>query len=252
MPVDGALVSKIENAALWAWPPRETAMLRGWLLRAGGGSSRRLNSAATLDFDGDDLHSAMGAVEQWYAARDVPACFHLTDMARPEELDAALAARGYGSLTPTHVMTTAISTIDGPRHDVELETRPTALVMNALADPHWTAEIRRDRAAVLARIRRPHVFCVATIDGAAMAAGFCVVEGDLAGIFSMRTQVTMRRRGLARSVLGRLAQWARGMGAETFYLQVEKDNAPAVGLYRSLGFTHAYGYHYRQMGEGKA
>ena len=42
------LVERIERAALWAWPPRETAHVDGWLLRAGspGGRTRRVDLGA--------------------------------------------------------------------------------------------------------------------------------------------------------------------------------------------------------------
>ena len=51
----------------------------------------------------------------------------------------------------------------------------------------------------------------------------------------------MRRR-LVQSAL----KWARQRGARFAWLQVEADNAPALGLYRSLGFDEIYRYHYRQ------
>ena len=255
--VQSQLIATIEKAALFAWPPVETAFFRGWLLRGGGGHSRRLNSAATLDFEGDDgddasLASAVAHVERWYGERGAPPCFHLCDRVRPQGLDPYLEARGYDRLTDTNVMLAAIDPHMVCRHAVELEGRATALAMNALCDPLWSSAVRAARAAVISRIARPIVIAVVTIDGAPRAGGLCVVDGELAGIFSVRSDPRFRRRGLARSVMARLAVWAHGMGARRFYLQVEDDNAPALGLYRSLGFATVYRYHYRQLGEGRA
>jgi ribosomal protein S18 acetylase RimI-like enzyme len=63
----------------------------------------------------------------------------------------------------------------------------------------------------------------------------------------MRTRLPFRKRGFARRVLERLAGWAAAAGAEGLYLQVEDDNAPALGLYGASGFERAYGYHYREL-----
>jgi GNAT superfamily N-acetyltransferase len=51
--------------------------------------------------------------------------------------------------------------------------------------------------------------------------------------------------GVARAVLGALAEWSREHGAGSLYLQVERDNAAARALYASLGFVRSHGYHFR-------
>jgi len=99
---------------------------------------------------------------------------------------------------------------------------------------------------LFARIEPTHRFALATVDGQSAAGGMCVLEGDLAGIFCMRTQPAFRRRGLAAAILGRLTEWARGAGAHRVYLQVEDHNAVALRLYRGVGFARVYGYHYRE------
>ena len=104
----------------------------------------------------------------------------------------------------------------------------------------------RARAALLARIRRPHCFGLVSLGGLPVAAGLCVVDGGLAGMFSVRTVVQERGRGLARMVVTGLGSWAARQGATTLYLQVEDDNGPAQALYRRFGPRRVYGYHYRR------
>mgnify|MGYP001233704378 CR=1 FL=1 len=246
--MDAELVRRIERAALWAWPPKETAVIAGWLLRAGGGNTRRVSSAQTHTFEaGADLDRAIPRVEAWYEARDLPPCFQLTDAAEPPGLDEALAARGYARMTPSTVLVGDLATLPTAEdHEVELLPRASQAVLNALADPLWSERTRRARAALLTRIRRPHRFGLVFVGPEPAAGGLCVAHGELAGVMAMRTQAPYRRRGLARRVLGALAGWAAAQGACTLYLQVEDANAPARALYEAFGLGRAYGYAYRE------
>ncbi|MFO1037542.1 MAG: GNAT family N-acetyltransferase [Geminicoccaceae bacterium] len=245
---DPDLIRRIERAALWAWPPRETRWLDGWLLRAGGAHSRRLNSVQTLEFASTwPLDRQVAEVEAWYADRGLPACFHLADGAQPDELASFLEAQGYSIRTPTHVATAPLPVPGSPvPRDalVDLHHRPIQSVTSALADPRWPDAIRRERAALYARIRPAHRFALATVGGEPAAAGLCVVQDGLAGIFAMRTQAPYRRRGLARHLLTLLAGWAAEAGAGTLYLQVEEGNEAALALYGAFGFERRYGYRY--------
>lgn len=245
--LDVELLRRIETAAIWAWPPLETRSIEGWLLCIGGAATRRLRSARTLDFTvGADVDRAIANVEVLLAARGWPACFHLADVVGPADLDQNLAARGYELVTPTSVMLAPAASGQPLDETVELHARATQPLMNAIADRHWSAETRAERVAIFGRIRRPHRFALVWVDGEPAAAGLCVRDGDLAGIFAMRTQERFRGRGLARRVLSRLIGWARNEGAGRIYLQVEDDNLPASALYRRFGFARLYGYHYRE------
>ena len=240
---------RLEAAALACWPPAETRRLDGWLLRASGGHTRRANSVQALVFAADtDLGRAIDRVEAWYRQRGLPPCFQVTDRAAPGALDAALAARRYARISPVSVLTRGTDGLAPPAGArVELDTRPTPRVMNAVCDPLWGAEPRRSRAELFARIRRPHAFATA-IDGQHPVAGaVCVVDRELAGLFSLRPAVAARGRGHARAVVGRLGAWARGMGAKTMFLQVEDDNAAMRGLLRALAVERRYGYWYREL-----
>lgn len=240
---------KLETAAMWAWPPKETRRVDGWLLRAADGHTRRANSVQALVFAADtDLSRAMDQVEAWYGARGLAACYQVTDYAAPARLDEALAARHYTRLPSVSILTGNLAALAPPNGvRIELNSRPTPRAMNALCDPHWPPDRRRAQAELFGRIRRPHSFGI-VIDGQQPVAGaLVVVDRDVAGIFSLRTAVPARGRGYARAVVQRLGSWARGMGAKQLYLQVEDDNAPALASLAPLGLKRQYGYWYREL-----
>lgn len=244
---DDGLLKRIEHAAIWAWPPAETRSIMGWILCWGGPSTRRLRSVRTLAFDATArLPRAIDEVELYWSKLGQPSCFHLTDLVAPTDLDATLEARGYALVTPTSVLVAQASQGVAADPTVELHTQASQAVMNAICDTRWSDAGRMERAAIFARIRRPHRFALAWVDGEPAAAGLCVRDGELAGIFAMRTQPRFARRGLAGRILARLAGWAADEGARQLYLQVEADNEPALAVYGKAGFQRIYGYHYRE------
>ncbi len=73
-------------------------------------------------------------------------------------------------------------------------------------------------------------------------------DAGACGLFCMATRRDARRRGLATAILGGLAEWARGAGATSLYLQVLPANAEAQALYARAGFTRSHGYVHRAQG----
>jgi ribosomal protein S18 acetylase RimI-like enzyme len=78
--------------------------------------------------------------------------------------------------------------------------------------------------------------------------GMSVCERGWAGLYSVATAAHYRRRGVGTEIVRSLAEWAAQHGATQLYLQVMKNNAPALALYEKLGFSHLYSYHYRTLG----
>jgi ribosomal protein S18 acetylase RimI-like enzyme len=238
-------IERIERASLWAWPPRELFYVSGWLLRASGTTSRRLNSAQTLQFEaGADVAKAIQRAEAWYLERDLPPRFQLTDRAQPAGLASLLQARGYRPVSPTSVMVRPLENLPPADPAIDVETRVRQAVANALFDPQTSEEERLARTEVYDRIKRPAGFAVRYFGEEPVAAGCCVIDGEIAVIHSMHTHYPFRRMGHGRAVLDRLLEWARAMDARIAVLQVRDDNEPARRLYAQAGFQRHYGYVY--------
>lgn len=241
-------IAALERIAARAWPAAEEARLGGWLLRAASGHTGRANSCWTLAAPDRPAAAAIEVVEAWYAARGLTPLFRTSDGATaPAGLADLLAARGYAPEMETVTMLGPLS----PQVD-------EAVSLSAASDEGFRAVLfgvhhrgdgdAQERLEVLSRIRSPVAFAKLPLDGQAAAVGVCAVEGEWAGLSAMRTLDSARRRGLARRVVGALHAFAAEAGATRGYLQVEAQNAPAIALYRSLGFAPAFSYRHWRRG----
>ena len=241
MDIDPRLLEPIADRA---WPAREAVALGGWRLNASDGWSLRINACWPLGDPGRPLDEAIEAVEAFYAARDLPSRFKLADGAvAPSNLAEHLTARGYQPTHETVVMTSAIRGLADEAVTLSASPDPAFEAVFAASAAGNLADAR-ERLDGLGRIPAPAFFGRLDIDGETAALGATAVDGDWAGVFGMRTLPGHRRKGLARRILGALLDMAEGQGARWAYLQVEADNAPAVALYRGLGFAPAYCYRY--------
>lgn len=245
--------SRILRAAMSAWPAERGIYRDGWYFRQSEDPTKRVNSVWPLAAkDCGSLDERIDAAETWYRDLGQSAIFQLTASSAPADLDRALERRGYGILDPSRVNRLELAYMPFDDHipagfQVELECRPTQLVMNALLPNSTPAQARLARARLFNAIGKPRAFAVVTMKGVPVAGGLAVVDEDLAGLFNMHTHTQSRRQGLARAVLGRLLRWSRNLGAKTAYLQIDNRNDAAIRLYAGHGFRHDFDYHYRRQ-----
>jgi ribosomal protein S18 acetylase RimI-like enzyme len=244
-------VHAIERAAFAAWPADEVVAEGGWRLRHLAGVTNRGNSVWPGPGSGGEraLEDRIVAVERFYAERGLPPRYQLSPIAAPATLDAELEGRGYERYAPVRVCTASADAVpDAAAASVEAE------VASSLAPDWWELSGERGRYDVaqreayrrlLQRIEERAGFAIARIGGRTAGVGLAVLGEGRAGIFSMRTDMELRRRGVGAAIVTAIARWARSRGAPALYLQVEEDNPAATALYKRMGFSTAYRYHYR-------
>jgi len=243
-------VRLIEELAANAWAPYTVQALGSWRLRATFGVTKRANSAWTVGPapDGDWL----GAAEQFYRRRGLPACFYVSD-ATPDGVDDALAVAGYEKLFPCFFMTGEVAaTLARLPADDRFEARHLDE-----PDDGWIADFIRFEGFEPARAPAyAHIFRaigpaktfvrLANRDGETVALATAVAERGHAGLSNVVVAPAFRRQGAAAQLLRSLVAWADAEGARTLWLQVLEDNAPAIALYRKAGFDVLSRCHYRQ------
>ncbi|MDB5452376.1 MAG: rimI [Caulobacteraceae bacterium] len=85
---------------------------------------------------------------------------------------------------------------------------------------------------VAALLEQPEVFGLMS-DGAFILMRVAAGEAE---VLTLAVEPRRRRRGLAGGLLAAAIRQARTRGAESVFLEVAADNAPAIGLYRRAGF----------------
>ncbi|MEU6357479.1 GNAT family N-acetyltransferase [Streptomyces sp. NPDC047072] len=240
-----ASYEELSRVATRAWRPVESERLGEWELRAASGFTRRANSVLPDGDPGLPLDEALSAVRRWYGERGLPAYIQTATGAEgtQELLCAQLEERGWTREVSAELWTGALA----PIADRETE----GVVLTREADADWLTRYQRKGVSEVAlRVlgSGPSVW-FATVPGAdaPAAIGRCVVDGRWAGFAAVEVDPSLRRRGLASTVMAALARRALDEGASAAWLQVETENAGARALYTGMGFTahHAY-HHYRE------
>ncbi|RBM11850.1 N-acetyltransferase [Streptomyces sp. PT12] len=235
-------VAELTAVGVRAWPAPETERFGDWIARAGGGWTRRANSAVAPGGPSAGAPDLPGLMD-WYAERRLPAVLHLGP--GHEALAADLDGRGWAAGGHAVLLV-------GPLAPLADRTPDERVVVSEELTDAWLAGWPRAAEApdVARRVLAggPRVF-FGVVPGAAV--GRCVVDGRWAGYAAVRVAPDHHRTGLATAVMAELARAALGAGASAAYLQVETDNAPARALYAALGFGEHHGYHYRTAPPGR-
>lgn len=239
------LAARIEDASLSVSQPAQQSFFDGWLLRYSPGKAKRARSINSIGAGVLPLTEKLAHSVDFYRQHDLPCLFRMTPFSQPHNLDTELAAAGFSAHQDTRVMAVALSLIERTVSSAAQTVRAEqfAAVFSELHGlDSAKSEAERERYA---RAADRSVFVVQWDGDTPIACGSVAMEGKLAGIFGMVTAIEHRGRGVASAIVAKLLHDARAAGAETAYLQVEADNAPARRAYSKIGFKDCYAYWYR-------
>jgi GNAT superfamily N-acetyltransferase len=238
----------LELIAAEGWQGLEQERLGNWLMRAAGGYTGRANSVLPVGDPGIPLTSALTAVSAWYDARGLPPQIQVPLPAQAE-LDTALADLGWTAGPPVDVMVTDVARLS-------MTSRPAASTLidvRTVPDAAWLAAFRygdrplpAELTQMMTNAEHPVFVSAREADGATVAIARGALTPQWLGITAVEVVAHRRRQGLGHQVIGALAEYAAALSTRHVYLQVAQDNAPALGLYRQLGFARHHSYHYRR------
>lgn len=223
------------------WPPTDAEQLGEWQLRAAGGFTRRANSVAAVGDPGCSMDEALEVVTDFYRAHNLPPLAQV--IAGSHEEQAFRAARWSDSEDRSANATVQVAPLGSSsrdEHDAGVRT-------DDRASEAWIAMYQRagqDDVDARAVLEGPATVAFLSIGDPLAAIGRIVVTGEWAGINCLEVANSSRREGLARRILESGFAWARARGADKVYTQVTPDNAAAIALYASYGFTDHHSYCY--------
>ena len=248
---DPVLLSRIEDAGLNASAPQQQRWLDGWLIRFSPGKAKRARCVNAVAPGHLPLAHKLALAQAVFAEAQLPMVVRITPFSQPNDLDRQLQALHWPRIDDTRVMLRAALE--------PLADEPLApdLVWQTLGHSAFAQAVGQLRGSPLAQ-RQAHAqrlelspvpYNALAIrrqaDGALLACGQFAREADLVGLYDVFTAAASRGAGLGRRLCTRLLVQARAEGARSAYLQVEHDNHAARSLYRRLGFSDGYAYHYR-------
>ncbi len=247
-------IQSLEQAAANALPPSLLRLDEGWRLRADGGGTRRANSVlAEYDVPDTPLNEKVDRAEAFYERLGKPARFQLCPVSQPQNLDDALAARGYRASSGAIIQRAPLTKVLGrvvkqAVPDAVIDLCLTADWLNLFAQSAGVEGYKLEAKRILfQRIPSHAAFVTVKLAGIPAAVGLGVLERGQLGLFNMATLPSLRRRGAARSAVHALAIWGAQRDAGVMYLQVAEENRAARALYTQLGFKTLYAYHYREI-----
>ena len=265
---DRTWLSRIEDAGLNASAPPQQRWMDGWLVRLSPGKAQRARCINAVAAGHRPPLQMLAECRVLYAAAGLPLLVRITPFTQPPELDRLLADAGFEYHDDTRVMVLpylralARNTQHERRAEDPVPARPGLPEGTAVAEVTATAyaevvgELRgsaaTERGAHAARLAqspvpyRGFVLHEAADPSAVLACAQMAGEGPLVGLYDVMTSPAARRQGYASRLCEYLLALAATGGAKSAYLQVGADNEAGRSVYRRMGFSDAYSYHYRR------
>ena len=237
-------VESIERDTVDIVCPTDRIELAGWLLPFGSAPVGRAKSAVPLKHANTE-RKTLEAIYAQYINRHLQPNFRVADVAALNDVQRNLIDMGLKPHGPVLVQI-------GQSHQIRsvstsspatISNQPTAEWASVYTAEGFDSEDGTQRVRLLSRSPGVVYGCISE-GGVALASGAASVGHGWMGIHGMRTRPQAQGQGLAARILAGFAELAIQRNIARVYLQVEEDNAKAIGLYKKAGFATAWRYRY--------
>jgi len=241
------MILKLEEIALNAWPALETIHLDGWVIRYANGVTKRSNSVNPIYASSQNTDEKIDFCEKFYRSKGILVCFKITKIAQPSGLDEMLEARGYAHKFDVLIQAMNISKFIGEIvKNIRLLEDTDDLWLDHYIKMNGSKPADKPvYKQIIDKILFPKCLFTLTLNEVVIGCGLGVVEDKYIGLFDIVIDPQYRNKGFGKLLVENILKWGKSKGAETAYLQVLADNAPAIRLYEKVGFKEAYRYWYR-------
>lgn len=241
------MIRTLEELAMNAWPALQTMLYDGWVLRFASGYTRRSNSISPIYHSTLPLDEKIPACERIYREKGLKVVYKITSDPALQDLDAYLERQGYQFDAHTSLQVLDLRSYQPVLTPVvsQSETRSeewiTAFMRMSQIDGQNGVTLRQ----LLDTTLPAQCYASVKVGEEIVACGLGVAQHGFIGFFDIVTDARYRRQGHGQQIMQSLLAWGARRGAHTAYLQVMRNNPPALSLYAKLGFAEAYHYWYR-------
>lgn len=241
------MMRKFEELSMNAWPGFNVSFYDGWVMRSAQGYTKRANSVIPIYDSTEDLPTKVQQVEKFYQSKGLPAIFKLTNTPSHSELEKYLKSLGYSFQGETSVQ---ILQIDDnfvfDTTDLSIYNTLEEIWKDKFVSLNNVPENSRELMAnLLKRIPCQTSYVSLEKSGKTIGCALGILEGTNFGLFNIVIDSKLRGKGFGKELVTKLVGIGKKLGAKTAYLQVELKNAPAINLYKTIGFKEEYQYWYR-------
>ncbi|MEM7498255.1 MAG: GNAT family N-acetyltransferase [Pseudomonadota bacterium] len=253
--------ARFARASDATWPGAATQMIGGWKLRFTRGAGSRASSAWAMEpaADAAALARNVAAVRAAYEAAGLPPRFQIWP--GDEALDDLLEAEGWERYDRSLLMARP-ATGDWPVRAVSEKALREGTDAMAIAvrtpvevlDCIWRESgVGPARRAVLDRAAGPKAIFLGRAGMRPAGAMATILDDDIGVTQALYVTPEARGAGLGAVLMAAGGRFATGAGARVLAHAVVETNAPAIALYRRLGYTSFGAYHYRRapLSEGR-
>jgi ribosomal protein S18 acetylase RimI-like enzyme len=245
------LCRKLEELSMNAWPALQTVLKDGWVLRFSDGYTKRGNSVNPIYPSAECMDEVqflrkIGVCEKYFTERLLNPVFKMTAVA-PGHLEPILNNEGYQTIDHTSVQVLPLrNPFDSVDRGVTISTEFSEAWLEDYTRLNMVNDFNR---AILRRILQQivpvHGFISLLETDRVVACGMGVIEDGWIGLFDIVVDSRYRQCGYGERLIRNLLKFGLNNGAHQAYLQVVKNNIPALKLYEKLGFVEDYSYWYR-------
>ena len=239
---------RIETALAASWPALETVTDGRWEARFAGGYSGRSNSIQVFDpADDSDPEARIARLAGLYRAQNLDPLFKVTPLTGAATR-AVVAGLGWALYHDSFVLAAEPDPTLSAPEGIAIVAPTSASWRDAQALLQgYGAETRAILADLVALLPAPNAGFIRTApDGRPLASALCVVAQGVAVPLNVIVAPEARGQGHGRAIMEAVLAWSAAQSPDALAIQVLRDNAPAVALYQSLGFSYLYSYHYRR------
>ncbi len=224
------------------WPADQMREQGPVLLRRGAGGGQRVSAATALGaLTAPDVAAAEAAMQ----AMDQPRLFQIRQGATDQQLDSALADRGYSIVDPVNIYVAPVQALAAKR--------PPPVTTFCLWEPLaiqvdiWAkGGIGPARLAVMERAKGPKTAILGRLNDHPGGTAFVAIHNGVAMVHAVEVLPHQRKQGMASWFMHQAAIWAQQQGAQHLAVVCTRANTGANALYASLGMALVGQYHYRK------